>query len=268
MPHTDSNLPSSRPLGFRQATLLLAALPALATAAPPGATVPDGLEVGVTAYHYLYKEPGLMQLEGPKVGVRGSYSRTDGSGKSGRIEAGASYGRLDYESNGTGTSDNHDDTSFEARLLFGMDFGVRGGPALMPYTGLGYRYLYNDLRGTSSTGASGYRRESNYFYLPIGVIARAGMLVGNLEVDYLIRGHQKSYLSDAGFGDPDIRNDQNNGFGARASLMIDTGRFAFGPWFSYWRIQDSNWVPINSTTIGQEPLNRTTEVGLELRYRY
>jgi hypothetical protein len=42
----------------------------------------------------------------------------------------------------------------------------------VPYAGLGFRYLYNDLRGTSSTGAIGYRRESHYFYVPLGVTLR------------------------------------------------------------------------------------------------
>jgi hypothetical protein len=263
MSHPDSTPRSCRPPIIRPACLFLAAFPTLAIAAPPGATLQDGLEVGVTAYRYLYKEPGLMQLEGPKVGVRGSFSRTDEAGRSGRIEAGASYGKVDYESNGTGTSDNHDDTTFEARVLIGMDFGVRGGAKLMPYSGLGYRYLYNDLRGRSSTGHFGYRRESNYFYLPLGLAARANSLVGTIEVDYLLRGRQTSYLSDGGFGDPDAVNRQDNGYGLRGSLMVEAGRVAFGPWFQTWRIQDSDLA-----FGGYETRNRTSEVGLELRYRY
>jgi hypothetical protein len=263
MPHKDSKPPLPRPTAMRMATILLSALPGLAAAAPPGAAVPDGLELGVVAYRYLYREPGLMQLEGPKVGVRGAYSRTDQTGKSGRIEGTVTYGKVDYDSNGTGSSENHDDTTVEARVLFGLDFGVRSGRPLMPYTGIGYRYLYNDLRGQSTTGHFGYRRESNYLYLPIGLAARAGNLLAKVEIDYLLRGHQISYLSDVAPGLPDIRNDQHKGVGGRASVMFEFGSMSFGPWFNYWRIGDSEIAGG-----GLEPKNRTTEGGLELRYRY
>jgi hypothetical protein len=263
MPHTNSRPLPRRPAVLSTATLVLAAIPGLASAAPPGAAMPDGLELGVVAYRYLYREPGLMQLEGPKVGVRGGYSRTDEAGKSGRIEATVTYGKVDYDSNGTGSSDNHDDTTVEARVLFGLDFGVRSGRPLMPYTGIGYRYLYNDLRGQSTTGHFGYRRESNYLYLPIGLAFHPGRFLAKIEVDYLLRGHQISYLSDVSPLLPDIRNDQHKGVGAKASVMVEFGHLSFGPWFNYWRIGDSEIAGG-----GLEPKNRTTEGGLELRYRY
>lgn len=265
MHQTVANLPFSRSASLFCATALLATVSGAATSAPTGATIPDGLEVGVIAYHYLYKEPGLMQLEGLKAGVRGSFSRTDDSGKHGRIEAMGSYGQVDYDSVRTGSSPNHDDLTLEMRVLFGLDVDATDGFHWQPYAGLGFRYLYNNLRGVNVTPTVigiGYRRESNYLYLPVGVTTRHGSLVGNLEADFLLRGRQKSYLADTHLGDPDVTNSQHQGVGARASLMYDTGRFSIGPWINYWRIAKSDVV-----LGGYEPRNRTTEAGIELRFR-
>lgn len=255
----------------RSAMIALAILPTLATASPPGATMPDGLQVGVLAYHYKYKEPGLMQLEGPKFGVRALYGQTDDSGKHGRVEVTGSYGQVDYRSVRTGASPDLDDMTLELRALFGVDFAAAGGSGVMPYAGLGYRYLYNDARGINITNGTifvGYRRESNYLYLPLGVMARHGAFLANAEVDVLLRGRQKSYMSDVDPGDNDIKNKQKGGWGARLGLMFDAGKFSIGPWINYWRIKESDWVPINATTIGREPRNWTVESGLELRFRF
>jgi len=56
-------------------------------------------------------------------------------------------------------------------VVAGLDW-VGRSVSLSPYVGVGYRYLYNDVRGSTSTGAIGYRRESNYIYEPIGLTAR------------------------------------------------------------------------------------------------
>ncbi len=69
----------------------------------------------------------------------------------------------------------------------------RHGVSLSPYAGLGYRYLYNDLRGTTSTGEAGYRRYSQYFYVPLGLSSRFNVsgkwsVSPTIEYDYFITG--------------------------------------------------------------------------------
>ena len=78
-----------------------------------------------------------------------------------------------------------------------------------PIIGLGYRWLYDDSGGeTSSTRALGYDRQSQYLYIPVGGIFDFGEDIKiKSQFNYLIAGRQTSYLSDiAGFSD--VENDQ------------------------------------------------------------
>ena len=161
----------------------------------------------------------------------------------------------------------------EVRFVGGWDIPA-GGMVLAPYAGFGYRYLYNDLRGTSSTGAAGYRRYSEYFYLPIGISARIDIgrgwtLVPNLEIDVFLEGKQESKLTDAGIpGFMNVTNTQNSARGYRGYLMFENGRWAFGPYANYWKVKASDMVPIGNGFLGQEPENKTKETGVEVRYRF
>ena len=67
---------------------------------------------------------------------------------------------------------NDPDWIFETRAVVGKDYLPRSGISLSPFAGLGYRYLYNDLRGTTSTGAVGYQRYSQFLYAPVGLTSR------------------------------------------------------------------------------------------------
>ena len=242
-----------------------------------------GWELGGQVSSYEYKEPatatfGGMKLDGPRIGVVGSYTGINDRRVYGRVDGRILYGRLDYESGGTGTASNIPDWTFEVRGLVGRDYLMSEKLALSPYIGLGYRYLFNDLQGYSSTGHVGYRRYSEYWYIPIGLTMRMRtgaqwVFAPTVEYDAFIGGKQKSMLSDVSAGAPDPHNDQDRGYGYRISLMIEGRRWAFGPWLHYWRIKDSDIVFIGFDSLGRpvgalEPDNSTTEYGLELRYRF
>lgn len=236
----------------------------------PTAT-PAGIEIGLMANSYRYEEPRLMTISGDKLGARISYTRVDASSRSGKLELIAAYGKLQYV--GLGVINDVPDLSYDARMLIGRDFGVAPNLTLTPFSGLGYRYLFNDLRGKSSTGAVGYRRESNYLYLPLGLSGRHTLdtswtLDANIEFDFLLRGHQLSKLSDTGTGLTDFRNDQRRGNAWRASLMIEKSGVSIGPWVTYWKIPDSSPTYLANGSKAVEPKNTTTEVGLEVRVRY
>ncbi len=241
-----------------------------------------GWEAGGQLSHYHYEEPGLLRfggpdavesvkITGPRTSAVGAYTFVNPKRLYSRFEARISYGSLRYE--GSGTQDNIPDTIIEARALIGKDFRPGAGISLSPFAGLGYRYLFDDLRGYSSTGASGYRRFSNYLYVPVGLTARfaAGaewVVAPTIEYDHFLQGRQHSMLSDAGFGDPDVTNTQNHGRGFRASLMAEKGHWAFGPWMNYWNIEDSDRQPIGGGFAVLEPANWTREYGIEVRYRF
>jgi len=230
----------------------------------------SGLEVGAQVARYIYDEPGIAKLSGNRLGFVGTATLAGESGLFGKIDFRESYGRLKYE--GSGTMTGVPDLIFEVRALGGFDW-VGAGISLSPYLGLGYRYLYNDLTGYSSTGAGGYRRYSNYLYAPVGLTVRIALgehwvLAPTGEVDVFILGKQKSMLSDADISLSDVTNTQKHGSGYRAYLMLENGNLAFGPWMHYWHIQDSDLQPIGAGRRGMEPENTTREYGLEVRYRF
>jgi hypothetical protein len=182
-------------------------------------------------------------------------------------------GTVDYSSNGTGSSSGEPDWYFEGRTLVGRDWLLRES-TISSYIGLGYRFLFNDGRGITSTGHAGYRRESNYLYLPLGIIYRTPLknraeLIGSIEYDHLLSGTQLSMLSDVDAGYTNLSNKQNEGSGMKLHLMYTTPGWSAGPYLHYWNIADSDIAPIyrNGMLVGYgvEPHNKSLELGIELR---
>ena len=107
---------------------------------------------------------------------------------------------------GSGTASGQETNLWEVRALGGRDFAFEYF-TLSPYAGLGFRELYNDARGETSTGAEGYRRLNQMVYLPIGVNPRFRVtdetrIAMKIEYDATLFGVQESRLSDAGAGNP------------------------------------------------------------------
>jgi hypothetical protein len=229
-----------------------------------------GWEVGLQGSAYEYEEPDFALLEGGRFGVTGSYTFLGPDHLHSHIEARYSHAELDYT--GSGTLADVSDHLIELRALAGLDFRA-GRMIWAPYAGLGYRYLYNDLRGASSTGAVGYRRESRYYYVPVGVTLRLPMgggwvFVPQLEYDAFAYGKQRSYLADTGLGFSDVTNRQARGRGARGQLAFEGPRWSFSVWSHYWNIKDSDIQAVGLGRAGLEPANTTRESGVELRYRF
>jgi hypothetical protein len=238
-------------------------------------------EAGVTLSDYQYTESS-MSLTAKKIGV--DYSLTfllrDGWFVRGAMRG--ATGDADYR--GTGDMNGTPDRYVENRWGIGKSF-VLGPHTLMPDVGLGYRYLYNDLRGVTDTGAVGYRRESRYltaragfrynFLLPDGTSMEA-----SIEHDRLIIGRQDTRLSDIeGRGPwtdvPDVVNYQRRGEGWRFSAAYRKGDWAVGSYLHLWRIKDSERERIDvATRTGTErwtvwePTNNTREIGVKVSYRF
>lgn len=194
------------------------------------------------------------------------------------------FGTVDYNSDGSGSAIGEPDWYIETRvLIIGKDWLVNDA-AIAPYIGFGYRYLFNDARGSTSAGYWGYRRESNYIYLPIGFIHRTllkdhARLVSTLEYDHLLAGKQISRLSDGGYGHSDVTNKQTSGYGLKLNFMYEQGSWAIGPYTHFWNIGKSDWVPWHRNGIpvldsygrplgGVEPQNNTVEFGLKASYKF
>ena len=232
------------------------------------------LEIAPEIYSFAYKEPDVMQEKGFMGGIGASYAyRNDVMFK---VEGRFFYGKVDYEN--SGKIDDIRDHGFELRFLGGYDFKPTGTLTITPSIGFGYRYLKDDSAGrVSSTGHLGYSRESNYYYSPIGievvqVLNRQWSVGGALEYDFFWAGVQQSNLRDVDSSLSNARNDQNSGYGLRASFVVKRqtgwGYLAMEPFIRYWKIDDSAEQVITQSgipvAVGWEPHNRTTEIGFKL----
>jgi hypothetical protein len=256
----------------------LAAEPALARNV---GSVDIAQEVGVSLSDYRYSESG-MSLTAVKLGI--DYSLKFAFRNRWFVKGSLRHAVGDADYRGTGTMGGVFDWYFENRWVVGREF-PQGRHTWSPHAGLGYRYLYNDLRGTTSTGAVGYRRESQYLTLPIGLthafaLPNRARLVTTLEYDHLIRGRQDTRLSDIeGRGHwidvPDVVSHQRSGYGWRLSHAYQADRWSVGGYVGIWRIGSSDRADIRVTTTHGtehwtvwEPANQTREVGARAIYRF
>jgi len=226
--------------------------------------------VGISFSKYTYVEPNIMTLKAQNIGIEysGIYafgSQWPSQGKSWFIGGDIRYatGAADYESPISGSISDTPNRYVEGRLILGKDFDM-GTYVLAPYAGLGLRSLHNDLR----SNPAGYRRDSSYTTIPLGVVHRTkfadhSVLSTTAEYAYLLSGVQKAQLTDTRLNPENVSLDQNKGYGFRLAMMLRFTNFSFGPTVSFWKIAKSEvykgWF---------EPANTTREIGLKAQYHF
>lgn len=238
----------------------------------------DGFELGVQSYWYKYEEEVngafFMSNTGTKYGLSATATKTIDNEYYLKADARYATGDVEYES-ASGTGDVSD-KMYEIRILAGKEAIVENY-LLSSYTGIGYRRLDNDLR---DLGSGGYRRTSQYVYLPIGVTHRflfndVSRISSSVEYDYFLKGEQKSYLSDVSpayailFGDQ--INKQKHGYGLKLNTTFEQKIWSIGAFFNYWHIGDSEvnqYVYYPYRYSFAEPKNDTKEIGIELKLRF
>lgn len=238
----------------------------------------DSVEVGLETYAYKYEEEVngafFMSNRGNKYGF--SLSGIKNIGNDYYVIGDVRYatGKVNYNS-ASGTGDVSDNM-YELRMVVGKEAMVENY-LLSSYIGAGYRRLNNDLR---DLGSGGYRRTSQYLYIPIGVTHRFALdqrsrISSSIEYDYFAWGEQKSYLSDvspvyaAVYGDP--LNKQKHGYGIRFNSAYEQKNWSIGMFFNYWNIGDSekNYYVVSPFIVSvMEPKNETQELGLQIKYRF
>ncbi len=228
-----------------------------------------GLELGISGAKYDYKEPTInVKDDGWNAGVLATGTYAVGNGWYGAADYRGAYGQVDYT--GSGTQKGEEIILHDGRLLLGHDMGGNVSQ-WSPYIGIGYRTLYNDARGITSTGARGYRRFNTMWYVPVGAEYRVAVATDNLltlgfESDLVVSSEQKSYLSDAGIGERDIINKQRGGYGLRGNIGYGFGDNEIGAFTQYWDMNDSKRT-VGLTATWLEPQNTTTEIGLYYKRR-
>jgi len=245
----------------------------------------SGLDLGLQFFYYRYDEPSVNVSEiGEPFGIT-----VKGTVTSQKYFATADvrymFGDVDYD--GSGTINNEGVDSWELRGLFGRDFAINREYSISPYIGVGYRTLFNDNRGVSSTGAIGYRRFNQLYYLPIGVYPRTHIdsnarLAASLEYDFVLHGNQETNLADVNVGDPNVNNGQSSGYGIRGDIMYETRTWGLGPFFTYWHVDQSKTkISIDNSAVScagvggppcilstVEPANHTFEAGVAFKYHF
>ncbi len=257
--------------------LSVVTLPRVSAAA---SDVKPELTVGPYVSYIQYKEPDVAKETGFMLGGFADYSLHFAQGLMLGADGTLAWGQVDYNSNGTGSIDNIDDVMAEVRGTIGYDFTTANQQhRITPYIGIGYRYLLDQVGGkTSTTGALGYDRISQYLYLPVGVKTLCDLNEGwklglNLEYDVFLNGTQKSELGDAVAGLDTLENDQDKGFGVRGSVKLakdfQTINLSLEPFVRYWHISQSDIkaVTFGGTPIGvvgYEPKNHSFESGVKV----
>ncbi len=265
------------------------------------------VEFGTQLAAYAYREPGLMRDRGYFNGFYGTFTyRTSenrrieswrdifgphNSINMFRLKTRFSFGNVDYESEGTGKSDDLDQYLFNIEAHAGYDIPFTDHSRLTPYLGFGWRYLFDDSGGLrTTTGHLGYDREITYAYLPIGMEWHTDFRPGwafefTAEYDYLIDGTVKSHLEDVDPGYDTVKNDQKHGFGIWGSLkLIKKGEkldVVIEPFVRFWKMSASDItairyngqlipVPGNPGFVlgALEPENKTHEYGVRMGVRY
>jgi hypothetical protein len=226
-----------------------------------------------------YIEPGLMEESGPMFGVSGAYPyrtrnfmfKLDGAFKTGNVEYSSVQG-----------SSKIRDYFFESRFSFGRNIASSDKLRLTPFVGVGYRYLFDTLSKAKTTAILTYDRTSNYLYSPIGMDSAFFLKNGwsielSAEYDLFWHGWQINdnyrLLGTSISGGEKITNNQNGGWGTRASLAVVKSlkavSFAVEPFVKYWNISESDHFPIPETGLFlYEPQNSSKEWGTRIGIRF
>ena len=268
------------PLSARSPTTSLAT----EMSAPLSLTTETAVELGAQISDYRYEERAGKQIDfvhetGAKYGFTALANKAFVNNLFITGDFRFAYSSNNYASPGGGRKQNIPDYLWDTRIIMGKDFvfeqlnGVPVDFSLAPYIGIGYRNLLNDSRGITSIGKRGYRRDSEYLYIPIGVTHRfllddSSRISTNIEYDQLVEGWQTSYLNDFSAQQVNIVNGQYSGYGLRGNLNYERANWSAGPFFYYWNINRSDLARGAGNSEWLEPHNDTLEYGLQARYRF
>ncbi len=248
------------------------------------------VDVGAQYSMYNYREPSVMKLKGNQWGPWADIylQPAADSGLALMLSGEYNRGRLDYDSAGTGSADNMHNYYYDISAKIGynlLDGKMTGSEEranysiLTPYVGIARRYLNNNgSNAVSTTGHTGYERESRYNYMPIGLYGyfkddddSMGFQF-QAEYRHFLDGKQNTHLPLVGGGTYNVTNKQKEGSGYHlfAGLSFAAGKatsILVGPYYRRWNIKDSEVARIGNIGLF-EPKNHTTEFGIRLGLKF
>ena len=201
---------------------------------------------GLGLFHY--EEPGVMRLSGPEAALQLHYRPTS-PGWPDSVQLDLGVASLAYSSADTGSM--HAVPALTGRGTALWRFHASENAIWR--AGLQLDMVWTDLRGTTSSGNTGYRRLGSKAWAVLQQQSAGG---ARSEIGVLLQGRQDSLLTDAG-GSRDITNTQRQGmYLAHQHSPLQALWPGLRPWVRYSQVGKSN------TSGGYyEPRNRTLQVG-------
>jgi hypothetical protein len=244
--------------------MALAAMAFLALTMPSvlrAGDLPTGLGIECISLHY--KEPGIMTEDGLLYGMLLAHE-FDLEGVPVRSSFSLAYGKVQYKGGRSLESGGFLPVQLKsANTLLNMRATAlwRHQPegmqtTLIPYAGLGYRLLVDDL-----PTEWGYTRDQTYWYLPFGLEVE---MQSNEDTTWTIGGEYDCFLQGYNVSGGDaFTQDGGSGFRLVARVQTDFDRgeegnsMRFETFLRGWKVDESTVSP----TGYYEPANRTTLYG-------
>ena len=205
-----------------------------------------------------YKEPGLMRLKGPEVGLHARFTNWAEMPHV-QWEGDLLLGMQKYTSvsSGSMTGVTNLETRWRALVPVFSDASTQKGF----FTGLALHTLWNDLRGTSTFNGEtygGYQRSAAQLWLPVRWASGDGL---DVDAGLLIYGRHTSKLSDVNRSYGDIVNTQRRGQYAQVAMNVALGNGdSIKPFVRYTHLADSNTVAMGGKN-WLEPESQRWQVG-------
>jgi hypothetical protein len=226
---------------------------------------------GVADYWSYEEFPDIMKDHGPMIGFNYAFKyNVNMFYMEANVEA--EYGRTTYE--GHTMSGNQDITFTQTNFIYmgqawaGLQIGVSPTVHIIPKVG----YLYRKLTDKDDEDVSGdYRREQEYFVIPVGVDVTVKLPVGKLGFTTWIsadfRGVNQTFMTDVGGDrDPIFKQKKGRGYYIEGNYMYDM--WILGGFIRYWKVENSElqFATLPPPTGGDfflEPENETISIGLK-----
>lgn len=217
------------------------------------------MQWGVSGGVNRYQEKGLMQLQGPEIGLHAKLYPWSALPDV-QWEADVLLGKQKYTSEGSGSMAGV--TNLETRWR-AMTAVCNDEPTSCHglFSGLAVHTLWNDLRGTTTFNQKtygGYERSAVQLWLPL---RWSSPDMWELDAGLLIYGRHTSRLSQVNTTYSDIVNTQRRGQYAQASMRwnLDNGD-TLKPFVRYTHLGDSSIVMMNGDP-WVEPRSHRWQVG-------
>ena len=236
--------------------------------APALSFLPKEIGFGFNSYSELLNGQTFMQLQGPDIAFRW-YPKLKNNGADAwwwLMEY--RLGLMNYRSDYSGSMDNKLDANGKWQLGYQFHFGDRNNIKLKPAFSL--EGTWSDLNGKTSLNQVGYLRTNTSLWASIGLgFANSShsdaMLAWDdmqFEAGALLKGQQKSYLSQASPALSDATNIQSKGYYLQYSIsLLMNKKFSLRPYIRYTHVSDSDLILNNGFPV-MEPENTRTQIGL------